>query len=108
MSGTSISPNIFFALITLIVVGFASTSYTSRSNVILQLNTEPQMRGRVMALWNVAFIGSTPIGGPIVGYISEQFNPRWGFALGGFSALVVLIYSWLRQNKYENSKQPTT
>ena len=108
MIGTSISPNIFFALITLIVVGFASTSYTSRSNVILQLNTEPQMRGRVMALWNVAFIGSTPIGGPIVGYISEQFNPRWGFALGGFSALVVLIYSWLRQNKYENSKQPTT
>ncbi len=46
-----------------------------------------QMRGRVMALWAVGFIGTTPIGGPIVGYVSQHAGPRWGLALGGLAAL---------------------
>ena len=44
----------------------------------LQLNASPTMRGRVMALWAVAFLGSTPIGGPIAGYVSEHFGGRAG------------------------------
>lgn len=94
MLAAAASPSLILALASMALIGFASTSYTSRSNVLLQLNSQPQMRGRVLALWNVAFIGSTPIGGPIIGYISQQFNPRWGFALGGLSALLVLIYGY--------------
>ena len=46
------------------------------------------MRGRVMALYAIAFLGSTPIGGPIVGWVSQQFGPRAGFAVGGIAAIV--------------------
>ena len=45
------------------------------------------MRGRVMALYAIAFLGSTPIGGPIVGWISQQYGPRIGFAVGGIAAI---------------------
>ena len=99
MFATALSSNLIFGLISMALIGFTSTNYTSRSNVLLQLNSKPQMRGRVLALWNVVLVGSTPIGGPIIGYISQQFNPRWGFALGGFSAVVVLIYGLLRMKK---------
>jgi len=46
------------------------------------------MRGRVMSLWAVAFLGSTPIGGPIVGWVGEHAGPRYGLALGGVAALL--------------------
>lgn len=100
MFATAASPNLALALISMAFIGFASTNYTSRSNVMLQLNSEPQMRGRVLALWNVAFIGSTPIGGPIIGYISERLNPRWGFAVGGISVLAVLIYGRFNEKRF--------
>jgi MFS family permease len=60
----------------------------SRGNTTLQLTAAEQMRRRVMALWAVAFIGTTPIGGPIVGYVAQHAGPRWGLALGGLAALV--------------------
>ena len=41
-----------------------------------------------MALWAVAFLGSTPIGGPVIGWIGEYAGPRWGLAVGGFAALI--------------------
>jgi MFS family permease len=100
---TAVSSNLIFALLGLVLVGFASTSYTSRGNVILQLNSEPQMRGRVLALWNVALVGSTPVGAPIIGYVSEQLNPQLGFALGGLSTLVVLIYARSRLGQYNKN-----
>jgi MFS family permease len=58
------------------------------SNTTLQLATAPEMRGRVMALWAVAFLGTTPIGGPIVGWVGEHAGPRWGLALGGTAAIL--------------------
>jgi len=45
------------------------------------------MRGRVMSLWSVAFLGSTTIGGPVVGWVAEAAGARWGLALGGLAAL---------------------
>ena len=51
----------------------------------------PPMRGRVMAVYTITLLGSTPIGGPLIGWISEQFGPRWGFALGGIATIVGVL-----------------
>jgi len=56
-------------------------------SVALQLAVDQSMRARVMALWAVAFLGTTPIGGPIVGYVCQHASPRWGLAIGGLAAL---------------------
>jgi predicted MFS family arabinose efflux permease len=69
----------------LALVGWASVSFLSMGNSSLQLATDPQMRGRVMALWSVAFLGSTPIGGPAIGWVTEHFGARTGLAVGAAS-----------------------
>jgi hypothetical protein len=61
----------------------------------LQLTASPTMRGRVMALWAVAFLGSTPVGGPIAGWVSAQAGARAGLAMGGVACLVAAGMGWL-------------
>jgi MFS family permease len=63
----------------------------STGNSTLQLNSEPEMRGRVMSLWFVAFQGSTPIGGPIVGWIMAVIGPRAGLGLGAITIALVAL-----------------
>ncbi len=65
---------IFIALLTL--VGAGQISFLATCNSLLQLTSDPVMRGRVMAVYTIALLGSTPIGGPIVGWVSQQFGPR--------------------------------
>ena len=72
----------------LVLVGVFSINFLSLGNTTLQLGSVPEMRGRVMALWAVAFLGSTPIGGPIIGWIGEYAGPRWGLGVGGLAALI--------------------
>lgn len=84
---TAMAPNIWFAALLMVLVGAGSIGFTSLANSVLQLHTQPAMRGRVMALWTMAFVGSTPIGGPIIGYISEHLGARLGFVVGGAAAL---------------------
>ena len=74
------------------LVGFASVSFLAMANSTLQLGAAPQMRGRVMSLWSVAFLGSTPIGGPIVGWITSMEGARVGLAVGGGSCLVAALF----------------
>lgn len=83
----SIMPTILFALFAMIIIGVFSINFVTLATTTLQLESSPQMRGRVMALWTVAFLGSTPIGSPIIGFIGEHFGPRWGLATGGFAAI---------------------
>jgi MFS family permease len=70
-----------------IVLGFASASFQSVNTVVLQQATEPSMQGRVMALHQMAWFGSTPIGAVLMGWIIQLSSPRVPFALGGLSAL---------------------
>ena len=58
----------------------------------MQLRADPSMRGRVLALQAIVFLGSTPIGGPIVGAVSEQLGARWGLALGAVAGLAAGAY----------------
>lgn len=84
----SLMPTLDLAVAAMLLVGFFSINFTSLANTSLQLKAEPAMRGRVMSLWTMAMLGSTPIGGPIVGFIAEHFGARYGLALGGVAALV--------------------
>jgi MFS family permease len=87
----TIAPTLPVELIALAFAGSASISFMSTGNSTLQLNSEPEMRGRVMSLWFVAFQGSTPIGGPIVGWIMAVIGPRAGLGLGTITIALVAI-----------------
>jgi MFS family permease len=92
------APNLLLAVLALALMGGANITFTSRANATLQLTTDPAMRGRVMSLWAVAFMGSTPVGGPIVGWIGEHAGPRWALVTGGVACLVAAAYG-LRQQR---------
>ncbi len=83
----AVMPTFLLELLAIVLVGFFSINFLSNGNVILQLESAPDMRGRVMSLWAVAFLGSTPIGGPIIGWIGQHFGPRYSLLVGGLSAL---------------------
>jgi MFS family permease len=85
---TAFSPTLMLALGGMALVGAASVAFQSTGNSTLQLTAAPHMRGRVMALWAVAFLGSTPIGGPIAGVVSQHFGGRAGLVLGAVACLV--------------------
>ncbi len=59
---------------------------------MLQLESVPEKRGLVMSLWTMAFLGSTPIGGPIIGWIGEYIGPRWGLGVGGIAAVTAAAF----------------
>ncbi len=83
-----IAPTLPLELCALALVGGASIAFMATGNTTLQLAADPSMRGRVMALWFVAFQGSTPIGGPIVGWVMEQAGARAGLYLAAATCLL--------------------
>ncbi|MFZ0169035.1 MAG: MFS transporter [Candidatus Dormiibacterota bacterium] len=82
------APTLTLEYVALAMVGWASISFIARGNTTLQLAAAPQMRGRVMALWAIAFQGTTPIGGPLIGWITATAGPRVGLATGGLSGVL--------------------
>jgi len=95
----ALAPNLTIAYGAMVLLGAASIRFLSLGSSTLQLASAPEMRGRVMALWAVAFLGSTPIGGPIVGWIGEHIDPRVAFGLGGVATLTAgfLAYPALKR-----------
>lgn len=81
------APTVALALVALAVVGATSVSFLAVGNTTLQLTAEPRFRGRVMALWAVAFLGSTPLGAPVVGAVSDHLGARGGLVVGGLACL---------------------
>jgi MFS family permease len=94
------APSLPLAIVALVMMGAVNIAFIARANATLQLAADPAMRGRVMALWTVAFMGSTPVGGPIVGWIGEHVGPRWALATGGLACLLAATYG-LRQQRQE-------
>ncbi len=88
------APTLVLACVAMGLVGAGSVGFLAIGNATLQLSASPMMRGRVMALWAVAFLGSTPIGGPIAGYVSQHFGARAGLVMGGISCLVAAGGGW--------------
>jgi MFS family permease len=92
----AVAPFLWLEVLVLVLVGAASINVLATGNTTLQLRSAPEMRGRVMALWAVAFLGTTPVGGPIIGFIGEHAGPRVGLAVGGTAALVAAGLGWWR------------
>jgi MFS family permease len=82
------SPSLAFAFPIGVAVGWSSIAFMTASTAIVQLRADPSMRGRVLALQAIVFLGSTPIGGPVLGWVCEQFGARAGLLVGGVAALV--------------------
>jgi len=89
--GAALAPTFALELLVLVPVGAAGIAFTAMANGVLQTETAPEMRGRVAALFTVAFLGSTPIGGPTIGWVSEQLGPRAGLWVGGIATLAVTV-----------------
>ena len=87
------APDVWTALAVLVVVGWGTVAFNTRAKSVLQLRSNPQMRGRVMAVWAVAWNGSTPIGGPIVGWLGQHYGGRWSLVAGAVPTLAIAIYS---------------
>lgn len=90
--GSALMPTIHFALIGIFFVGFFSINLSALGNTMLQLESLPHMRGRVLAFWSMAMIGSTAVGGPIVGLIGEYFGGRWSLAIGGIVSILIALF----------------
>jgi len=71
----------------LILVGVSAQTFTTTVNSVVQLSTEPAMRGRVMAILLAVALGGTPIGAPIVGWVADTFGPRWGLSVGAAAGI---------------------
>lgn len=87
----SIAPSYYFGLACMLIVGFCSINFTSLANVTLQLSAREDMQGRVMSFWTIAFMGTTPIGGPIIGFIGEHMGARSSLFVGALAAGVAAV-----------------
>lgn len=99
----SITTSFVWTLLTLVVVGIFAILFSNPSNSMLQLESDPKMRGRVMALWAMAFQGSTAIGGPIVGFIGEYYGARASLSVGGVAAIIAAIYGLIMMRRIEKT-----
>jgi MFS family permease len=93
MTLVAFAPSVTWAEIALIPTGAFSIAFISTANATLQLNSSQQMRGRVMSLHGTAFLGTTPIGAPLMGLIIAASNPRVGIFVG--AALTLMTGLWL-------------
>ncbi len=89
LTAAGVAPTLVLAATAMVPVGFTTMTFMITANTILQLNARPQARGRVMALYGVVFLGSTPIGAPIAGWVGQQFGARMGLIGGGVIALAL-------------------
>jgi MFS family permease len=92
----AITPNVWLFGAALVVIGVSGLTFVNSTSSLMQLSTEPAMRGRVMALRLAIGVGATPVGAPIVGWVADAFGPQWalgiGAASGWMAAIVALIY----------------
>jgi MFS family permease len=100
-TGVAFAPGLVTAYALLFLVGALSVTFRSTSSSVLQLNSDPEMRGRVASLYYLALVGTSPIGGPLQGWISQLYSARAGFVLGGLSTVVaaVVVRRYLKARK---------
>ncbi len=100
-SFAALAPTYWMFAAALVLIGLAALTVTNTTNSLMQLSTAPAMRGRVMALRVGVALGGTPIGAPIVGWVADQFGPRWALGVGaasGFAAAAVALSTILRRD----------
>ena len=103
------APSVPLEIAALIPLGAASVTFAAGVNSSLQLAADPPMRGRVMALYSIVFLGSTPIGGPLAGWLSQSIDPRAALVLTGAAGLAAALgarvaFSGLREGEGEDAR----
>ena len=88
------APNFLVACLLCLPLGLGGTGLVASMNGLSQQNTAPEMRSRMLALVAVAFLGSTPIGGPITGWIGDNIGIEWSIAYGGILTLLFVPMLW--------------
>ena len=88
---TAFAPQFWIFAVLMVPIGMFGLTVNVTANSSIQMATEPAMRGRVMSLFMMVFVGGTPVGAPLVGWITDTYGPRIGFAAGGAVALVAAI-----------------
>jgi hypothetical protein len=96
VAAVALAPDLWPALLALTLVGGAGMSFLAVNNSLLQINARSEMRGRIMALRAVAFLGTRPLGAPSIGWIGEFIGPRQAVATGALAALLVAGWGWRR------------
>lgn len=103
----TVAPNEWWALAAVVPVGLTSIFLISGSNAVINLHAIPAMRGRALALTAVVFLGSTPIGGPIAGAVSEHLGPRAGIGMGAVAAGIAGAWTLRQLRRLELDERPT-
>lgn len=91
----AVMPTYWLFALALIVIGVSSQTLMTTANGTVQMTTDPRLRGRVMAIYMAIFMGGTPVGAPIVGWVADTFGPRWAMGVGaasGFAAALVGVF----------------
>jgi MFS family permease len=107
------APTYWLFALALVPVGLTALTALTTANAMVQTRVAPEMRGRVMALYMAIFMGGTPAGAPLIGWISEQFGPRWTIGIGAVAVGLTLIgvSVWLGRSQnvrvsYESQRRP--
>jgi MFS family permease len=98
LAAVALAPTLLAASIAIVFMGAASIGFIATANATLQLSSDPTMRGRVMALYAMAFLGTTPIGAPLVGAIAQWTNPRVALLTGAVATVLAAgVLMWRHQ-----------
>ena len=91
----AVAPTLATAIAACVLVSVASVIFLTTGNATIQLASDPEYRGRVTALWSMALVGTTPIGSPVIGALSDAAGPRYALGLGAAACLAaVIIGGW--------------
>lgn len=101
-------PSLALEVVMLALLGAASVTFAATINSTLQLAVSPEMRGRVMALYSVVFLGSTPIGGPIAGWLAQNYDPRVALVLAGVAGLTAAWAAHISFSRIKGRHDPAT
>jgi MFS family permease len=109
---TAFAPNVVLAMVSLFLLGAVGVAFRSIATSVVQLYSEPAMRGRAVSLLLVALSGTGPVGGPLIGWLCEEWSPRVGLAVGavgtGIAAVCALLYLRRRSTIISPSQQDGT
>lgn len=106
ISAAAVAPSFPLELLALAFVGYGTITFNAMAKTTLQLASIPVMRGRVMALWVLAWGGTTLIGGPLVGWIAQEFGARWPLLVGGVPTVLVGIVAWPALKRIDQHAEP--
>jgi MFS family permease len=97
----ALAPTTVVAFAVAPLVGVASIAFMTASTAVVQTEAAPSMRGRVLALQSIVFLGSTPIGGPILGYVTQHFGARYAVGVGAVACLAAGVWGiWIARRNH--------